>query len=202
MKILTEEADLDELSFIIQSNSYFGYSEKTLNVLYCTAQKAYTYLSYLEIILSIKSKYIKDSLAPIVFSLQESFYINLFKLIDTGKDAKEYNIETFIKYLDDHIAQNPLHFWNSLYSNYMDKTLSKSIRLRRNKVFAHNLGEDAQAIFNTSKVDLIKLKKFLRFCIKLTHPNTGCLFAVVNPDVANIESFKHLLKNLSKEDIV
>lgn len=37
MKILTEEADLDELSFILQSNSYFGYSEKTLNVLYCTA---------------------------------------------------------------------------------------------------------------------------------------------------------------------
>jgi hypothetical protein len=199
MKILTEEADLDELSFILQSNSYFGYSEKTLNVLYCTAKKAYTYLRYLDIILSIESKYIKDSFVPIVLSLQESFYINLFKLIDTGKSSKTYNMQTFINYLDKQTTQKPLHFWNSLYSSYMNSDLLKSIRLRRNKVFAHNLGEDAQVIFNTSKVDLIQLKEFLIFCIKLTYPNYTILPAVVTTDITNIGSFERLINNLIKE---
>ena len=103
---------------------------------------------------AIEDNLYADAFACVYFSLQNYVYIELFKLFDTGKGANDLNVYRLIKMIDDERKTYMKKI--SVYKNDI-----KAIKTRRNKVFAHELGQDGKIIFENNPVqsnleDLLK----------------------------------------------
>ena len=87
-----------------------------------------TYIQYSRILSQRIEKY-NYLLAPLLLSLQNTIYIELFKLFDTGKSAKYHNIYCLI---DNSGEQQKFHVMIDHYNSSI-----KKIKEYRNKLFAH-----------------------------------------------------------------
>lgn len=83
----------------------------------------------------------------IFVSLQSSLYIELFKIFDTGKDTKNYNIYKLIELLEDD-EKDKCRYSISVYRKEI-----KSIKTRRNHVFAHYTNESPYKNFSENLVN-------------------------------------------------
>ena len=76
-----------------------------------------------------KQDIISEAIIPVYMSLQQSFFITMFKIFDTNrKDANQLNIYSLMDDEDKKIL--------SSYNKIIDK-----IKWHRNKIFAHNTQE-------------------------------------------------------------
>ena len=129
-----------------------------------------TYFEYIKTIenLSKKEKYFEEIFFPLLLSLQNSIYIELYKIVVKNNKDGKYSIYGLIEQCE------------SKDKNKFEKKISKfkkdnfeSIRERRNKVFAHETNQDGQLIFN--KNEIIDLEKMLKCFIEIC--------AEINPEI-------------------
>lgn len=125
-----------------------------------------TYFEYIKTIenFSKKEEDFEEVFFPILFSLQNSIYIELYKIVVKNNKDGKYSINALIEQCE------------SKDKNKFEKKISKfkkdnfeSIRERRNKVFAHETNQDGQLIFNKNEIiDLEKmLKCFIEICVEI-----------------------------------
>lgn len=125
-----------------------------------------TYFEYIKTIenFSKKEEDFEEVFFPILFSLQNSIYIELYKIVVKNNKDGKYSINALIEQCE------------SKDKNKFEKKKSKfkkdnfeSIRERRNKVFAHETNQDGQLIFNKNEIiDLEKmLKCFIEICVEI-----------------------------------
>lgn len=125
-----------------------------------------TYFEYIKTIenFSEKEKYFEEIFFPLLLSLQNSIYIELYKIVVKNNKDGKYSINALIEQCE------------SKDKNKYEKKISKfkkdnfeSIRERRNKVFAHETNQDGQLIFNKNEItDLEKmLKCFIEICVEI-----------------------------------
>lgn len=96
---------------------------------------------------SKNNSFFESSFVVIFTSLQSSLYIELFKIFDTGKDAKNYNIYKLIELLEDD-EKDKCRYSISEYRKEI-----KSIKTRRNHIFAHYTNESPHKIFSENLVN-------------------------------------------------
>ena len=112
-----------------------------------------------------------DAFVTIYLSLQNTVFIELFKLFDTGgEDSKTYNIYALISKIDD---ENKTYYKKlSRYKEDID-----AIKNRRNKLIAHETGVNPLDIFNNNKIKSLQelLQCIVDICCDANdklHPNT------------------------------
>lgn len=117
---------------------------------------------------SKKEEDFEEVFFPILFSLQNSIYIELYKIVVKNNKDGKYSINALIEQCE------------SKDKNKFEKKISKfkkdnfeSLRERRNKVFAHETNQDGQLIFN--KNEIIDLEKMLKCFIEIC--------AEINPEI-------------------
>lgn len=136
--------------------------EELAKLLYDCACLSGDYLAYLNVLFEPKyNQIVQDAFAPIIFSLQQSLYIELYKLFDNGKDVP--NIYKLCKMLDNDLEEK-IHY--KKISEFND--LVENIRMRRSNIFAHNIHRTcAQEVFDTHPVDTIQplLKTVVEICL-------------------------------------
>ena len=87
-----------------------------------------------------QNKQFADAFSVLYFSLQNTVYIELFKLFDDGKDAKKHNIYTLINLIED--DKKTYHRMLSVYKKDID-----SIENRRNSLYGHELGKNGADVY-------------------------------------------------------
>ena len=175
--------DYDDRLPILYLTSGYDYDKDKIKALNIIAKNAYTYLMYLDTLIS--SSTIKDVYVPIFFALEQSFYIECSKLFDTStkgsepdKTSKIRNIDTFITHLDNREKEEHeknrynLDEYEDLYwkkQRDFFNPIIKSICGRRDKYYAHNNFCDISKFNSKYKIESEdKVKELLKFCIDIT----------------------------------
>ena len=108
-----------------------------------------TDLKHLESIVKYadKNKQFADAFALLYLSLQNTVYIELFKLFDcSGDDSKRHNVYTLIESIED--DHHTYHKMLSAYSKDID-----SIKNRRNHLYGHELGKKAEDVYKKNPIN-------------------------------------------------
>ena len=88
-----------------------------------------------------------DAFATLYLSLQNTVYIELFKLFDkSGEDAKKYNIYALIDLIEDDNKS-----FSKMISPYREDI--ESIKNRRNNLYGHELGKNGEDVYKDNPLN-------------------------------------------------
>lgn len=164
--------------------------EDMAKLLYDCACLAGDYLTYLNVLFNPNcSELVDEAFAPIVCSLQQSLYVELYKLFDGGADVP--SVYKLCKMLDDNTEQKSNYRKISPFNDMIE-----NIRQRRSNIFAHNIYRNhAQKVFDDYPVERIDelLKVVAEICIEANDnlPKTHCH--------SNINKFTDLLSYIEMQ---
>lgn len=132
------------------------------------------------------AKYVKenrqfaDAFTTLYLSLQNTVYIELFKLFDdSGEDAKKHNIYALINLIED-----VNHTCHKMLSPYLKDV--ESIKYRRNHLFGHELGENGTDIYKKYPINC-RLDDLLKCIAEICRKADSTLFS--NTYVSNARDF-------------
>lgn len=147
-----------------------------------------TYLKYLETISKIlkenKNGFEIEIFVPIYFAIESTVYIEFFKLFDSNKEAGQYNIYSLL----DKNNKFDKRFYRELSNcqNTID-----NIKLKRNKIYAHELRSNHQDYSSTLISELQKLLQTLvNICSEKNDEISSCIYT------ANAVSFERIFPEM------
>lgn len=128
--------------------------------------------------------YLGQGLISIYLSLQQSFFITMFKIFDTGKkDAREKNIYSLVEKDD-----------KKTIDKY--KKIIAKIKEHRNKIYAHNTSENPKL----AQDEVEQFEDLLKCIAEVCSHYSNCLFP--NYYTKNIESLDKFLKYYVDKKVV